>query len=75
MIAGDKDVGVTAGKLATQCLELGLLDEISFDLVPVVLGGGTRYFEEFSTGPFLLDGPEIIEGARVTHLRYVVRRS
>jgi len=73
-IAGDKNVGVTAGKLASQCLELGLLDEIWFDLVPVVLGGGTRYFEEFSTGAVLLDGPDIIEGARVTHLRYVVRR-
>lgn len=73
-IAGDKNVGVTAGKLASQCLELGLLDEIWFDLVPVVLGGGTRYFDEFSTGAVLLDGPDIIDGARVTHLRYVVRR-
>jgi dihydrofolate reductase len=73
-IAGDKNVGVTAGKLASQCLELGLLDEIWFDLVPVVLGGGTRYFDEFSTGAVLLDGPDIIEGTRVTHLRYVVRR-
>ena len=73
-IAGDKNVGVTAGKLASQCLELGLLDEIWFDLVPVVLGGGTRYFDEFSTGAVLLDPPDIIEGTRVTHLRYVVRR-
>jgi dihydrofolate reductase len=73
-IAGDRNVGVTAGKLASQCLELGRLDEIWFDLVPVVLGGGTRYFDEFSTGAVLLDGPDIIEGARVTHLRYVVRR-
>lgn len=73
-IAGDRNVGVTAGKLASQCLELGLLDEIWFDLVPVVLGGGTRYFDEFSTGAVLLDGPDIIEGSRVTHLRYVVRR-
>ena len=73
-IAGDKNVGVTAGKLASQCLELGLLDEVWFDLVPVVLGGGTRYFEESSTGAVLLDGPEIIQGTRVTHLRFVVRR-
>lgn len=73
-IAGDLDVGVSAGKIASQCLELGLLDEISFDLVPVVLGGGTPFFEPSTSGPRLLDGPTIIEGARVTHLRYVVRR-
>jgi dihydrofolate reductase len=72
-IAGEKNVGVTAGKLASQCLELGALDEIWFDLVPVVLGGGTPYFDTLGSGPVELDGPEIIEGTRVTHLRYVVR--
>lgn len=74
-IAGDRHIGVTAGKLASQALELGLLDEIWFDLVPVLLGAGTPYFEQFAGGAVLLDGPEIIEGARVTHLRYTVRRS
>jgi dihydrofolate reductase len=73
-IARDRSVGVTAGKLASQCLELGLIDEVYLDLVPVILGGGTRYFEELGSGTVLLDGPEIIEGARVTHLRYTVRR-
>jgi dihydrofolate reductase len=73
-IAADKDIGVTAGKLASQCLELGLIDEVWLDLVPVILGGGTRYFEELKADPILLDGPDIIQGTRVTHLRYVVRR-
>jgi dihydrofolate reductase len=74
VIAGKRNVGVTAGTLARQCLELGLLDEVWFDLVPVLLGGGVSFFDGLSAGPILLDGPEIIEGARVTHLRYVVRR-
>lgn len=73
-IAGEKNVGVTAGKLASQCLALGLVDEIYFDLVPVLLGSGTRYFDEFGSGAVLLDGPEIVQGARVTHLRYTMRR-
>ena len=73
-IAGERNVGVAAGSLTSQCLELGLLDEIWFDLVPVVLGGGTPFFSPFSRGPVLLDGPTIIEGAYVTHLRYEVRR-
>jgi dihydrofolate reductase len=74
-IAGDLNVGVAAGTLTGQCLELGLLDEIWFDLVPVVLGGGVPFFEPFSRGPVLLDGPTIIEGAYVTHLRYSVGRA
>ena len=73
VIAGDRNVGVNAGKIASQCLELGLLDEVYLDLVPVLLGGGTPYFESLSSGPVELDGPDIIPGTRVTHLRYVVR--
>jgi dihydrofolate reductase len=72
-VAGERNVGVTAGKLATQCLQLGILDEIWFDLVPLVMGGGTPYFDPLGSGPIELDGPDIIEGTRVTHLRYVVR--
>jgi dihydrofolate reductase len=72
LIAGEKNVGVTAGNLASQCLELGLLDEIWFDLVPVLLGSGVRFFDRLGAVPIELDGPGIVEGARVTHLRYVV---
>ncbi len=75
-IAGDLNVSVTAGKMASQCLELGLLDEVWIDLVPVLLGSGVRFFEELKAAPILLDGPELlVEGSRVTHLRYQVRRS
>jgi dihydrofolate reductase len=73
-IAGGRNVGVTAGTLARQALELGLLDEIWFDLVPVVMGGGRKFFDDLTTDPVVLDEPTITEGARVTHLRYVVRR-
>lgn len=75
-IAGDLNVSVTAGKLASQCLELGLVDEIWIDLVPVLLGSGVRFFDELKAAPILLDGPDLlVEGSRVTHLRYLVRRS
>ena len=75
-IAGDLNVDVTAGTLASQCLELGLVDEVWFDLVPVLLGSGVPFFEELAAAPILLDGPDlIVQGSRVTHLRYQVRRS
>lgn len=75
-IAGDRDVMVTPGTITTQCLELGLLDEITIDLVPVLLGGGVSFFERLEAGPILLDGPTlVVEGSRVTHLRYSVRRA
>jgi dihydrofolate reductase len=75
-LAGDRDVGVTSGKISSQCLELGLLDEITLDLVPVVLGGGVPLFEPLANGPVLLDGPTTsVQGRRVTHLRYTIRRS
>jgi dihydrofolate reductase len=74
-IAGDLDVSVTAGNIASQCLELGLLDEIWIDLVPVLLGSGVPFFDELQAAPILLDGPDLlVEGSRVTHLRYRVRR-
>jgi hypothetical protein len=38
-IAGDRTVFVSASTIARQCLELGLLDEVMIDLVPVVMGG------------------------------------
>jgi hypothetical protein len=67
---------VTAGKLASQCLELGRLGELWLDLVPVLLGSGVRFFDELKAAPILLDGPDLlVEGSRVTHLRCQVRRS
>jgi len=73
-LAGDKEVVVASGKISSQCLELGLLDEITLQLVPVLLGGGVPLFEHFKA-PILLDGPtQTVQGNRVTHLRYAVRK-
>jgi dihydrofolate reductase len=73
-IAGDKGVGVNGGTIARQCLNAGLLDEIWVDLAPVLLGGGTPFFDALSSAPVELDGPvSVVEGVNVTHLRYRVR--
>jgi dihydrofolate reductase len=75
-VAGDRDVGVTAGTIASQCLRLGLLDAVAVDLVPVVLGEGRRYFTDSAAGPVLLGDPTTsIPGERVTHLVFPVTSS
>ena len=72
-VAGDKTVGVAGPNIAQQCLNLGQLDEIRVDLVPVLLGSGIRFFDNIAEAPVVLDDPSIVVGRRVTHLRYQVR--
>ena len=70
LFAGDRDVALTAGDLAGQALRAGLVDEISMELAPFLLGSGVRFFGDYD-GPVLgFSDPEVIEGTRVTHLRY-----
>jgi dihydrofolate reductase len=72
-LAGDRTVAVTAGTLAGQCLELGLLDAVAIDLVPVVMGGGRPFFGEVSAADVPLGDPTVcIQGDRVTHLVFPV---
>jgi dihydrofolate reductase len=72
-IAGERTVAVTAGTIARQCLELGLLDAVAVDLVPVVMGSGRPYFGELAVDDVLLGDPTVcVQGDRVTHLLFSV---
>jgi len=75
-MAGDRVVLVSGGTIARQCLDLGLLDEVAVDLVPVVMGDGNRpFFGELSSEDVLLGNPTVcIQGDRVTHLVFPVAR-
>jgi dihydrofolate reductase len=74
-LAGDWDIGICAGDVGGQALALGLVDYVAIDVVPVVFGGGKPYFGAFADGPAMLEDPDIvIQGDRVLHLRYPVRR-
>lgn len=73
-LAGDRTVSVTAGDVGSQILAAGLVDEVAMDVVPVVFGSGKRYFGNIQ-GQHLLEDPHVvIQGDRVLHLRYRVRR-
>lgn len=72
-IAGERTVAVTAGTIARQCLELGLLDAVAVDLVPVVMGEGRPYFGRLGIGDARLgDATACIQGDRATHLMFPV---
>ena len=74
-IAGDRDVAVNGGQMARQALEAGLLDEIGVDLVPVLLGAGTRLFADRGPESVEFEGPIlVVEGIGVTHMRYRVKK-
>jgi dihydrofolate reductase len=70
-IAGGKDVVVGAPSITQQCLQLGLLDAIHIDLVPVVLGRGIRLFDHL-TRPVELLITEASGNPHVTHITYQV---
>jgi len=73
-LAGDRIVEVAAGDVGGQALAAGLIDEVRMDVVPVVLGSGKRYFGSVDS-PHLLEDPDVVvQGNRVLHLVYRMRR-
>jgi|ERR1051326_2348601 dihydrofolate reductase len=72
--AGGKDVSLGGGAdVARQYLGAGLLDELRLNVVPVLLGSGTRLFDEGAAGA-ALEQTQVVEAPGVTHLRYRVAR-
>jgi dihydrofolate reductase len=72
-LAGERVVAVAGAATARACLDAGLLDEITVNLIPVVLGKGIPWFAG-ADGPVRLEDPEIVAARGVTHLSYRVRR-
>ena len=70
--AGDKDVSVAGGaQVIQQVMEAGLLGEIQIHLVPILLGGGVRLFENMR--PRELERARVIDSPGVTHMTFRVR--
>jgi dihydrofolate reductase len=73
--AGDKNVGVWGGaNIVRQYLKARLLDEMHIHLVPVLLGGGIRLFEDLPD-PIELKRTSSIETPGATHFRFEVVKS
>lgn len=71
--AGDKNVGIWGGaNIIRQYLEAGLLDEMQIHLIPILLSGGIRLFEDFNPEGIELRRTGSIETPGATHLRFSV---
>ncbi len=68
--AGAKDIAIIGGaRTAQQCIRAGLADELHIDIMPVLLCGGRRLFEDIGTEQIQLERMKVREspGGR-THL-------
>jgi dihydrofolate reductase len=71
--AGERDVVIHGGgETVQQYLAAGLLKELNVSVVPVFLGGGTRFFENLGEDPPRLELIEVVGAPGVTHQRYAV---
>jgi dihydrofolate reductase len=69
--AGAKNVAVAGGAdVIQQVLAAGELDELSVNVAPVLLGGGTRLFDDGAQQA--LELVQVVEAPGVTHLKYRV---
>jgi dihydrofolate reductase len=71
--AGGKDVALGGGaSVAQQYLAAGLIDEMELHVVPLLLGGGARLFDNLAGSDLKLEPVRTIEAPGVTHLKYRV---
>ena len=70
--AGDKDVNIGGTSIVRQLLALNLLDVIHIDLVPFLIGGGIRLFDNLENAPIELENTRVVSGTGVTHLTFRV---
>jgi dihydrofolate reductase len=70
--AAGKDVRLMGASIIQQCLQAGLLDELTIELVPVLLGHGVRLLDGLEPANVGLDLVRVIDAPGVTHLTYQV---
>ena len=74
-VAGAKDILIDGGaNVAQQYLAAGLIDEMELHVVPLILGGGERLFDNLGGSNVKLEPVRTLEGSGVTHLKYRVAR-
>jgi dihydrofolate reductase len=73
--AGDQDVMVSGGaEVINEYIAAGLLDELDLHIVPVLLGGGARLFEDVGGAGIGLEQVRVVEAPGVNHVKYKVTK-
>jgi dihydrofolate reductase len=73
--AGNRDVRIAGGGATiAQYVNVGLIDELSIALSPVLFGSGIHLFEGVDAGRVALTPVRAEPTQRVTHLTYAVRK-
>ena len=70
--AAGKVIIVMGADIAQQMLKERLADEIYIQLVPVLLGSGSRLFENFGEPPLELICDRAVNSPHITHLKYKI---
>jgi dihydrofolate reductase len=72
--ADGRDIMLWGGaQVVDQYLAAGLLDELELHIVPVLLGGGARLFDDLGGARLELEQVRAVEAPGVTHVKYRVR--
>lgn len=71
--AGDRDVLLHGAEAARAVLHAGELDEMSLQIIPVLLGQGRRLFDDMPPQHIELELIRTLEGPEMLHTRYRVR--
>jgi dihydrofolate reductase len=67
--AGDTGVDIAGGaSIVRQALNAGVIDELTLDIAPVLLGGGERMFD--GVDAFGFEPVEVLHSPLSTHIRY-----
>jgi dihydrofolate reductase len=67
--AGDGGVDIAGGAATVrQALAAGVVDELTLDIAPVLLGSGERIFD--GVGAFAFEPVEVLHSPLATHIRY-----
>jgi dihydrofolate reductase len=70
-VAGDAEIDIAGGaSTVRQALAAGVVDELTLDIAPVLLGGGERIFDDVPD--LALEIVDVVHSPFATHVRYRV---